>query len=193
MISNNIFAYCYNNPVNLTDTTGELPKFAQGLLTVISGLTQTIAGITLGITVGWTGFGAVAAGFLTMNGAATMVAGGNMFSNAVWGTNKSEDNCLRAAIEDVDTFIWGPGVTPFTQLYDLADLAATAYSITVGFTKIMGSMKGGLSGTSAAPEITPNIVVAIPALEFTPHAVNFFDGLGGVIDAFRTAFSVFEE
>ena len=55
------------------------------------------------------------------------------------------------------------------------------------------SMKGGLSGTSAAPEITPNIVVAIPALEFTPHAVNFFDGLGGVIDAFRTAFSVFEE
>ena len=188
-----MFAYCYNNPVNLTDTTGKLPKFAQGLLTAVSGLTQMIAGITLGITVGWTGFGAVAAGFLAINGATTMLAGGNMFSNSAWETNYSEDNCLRAAIEDVDTFIWGPGVTPFSQLYDLADLAATAYSITVGFTKIIGSVNGSLSVTAAATEITPNIAVATPTLELTPYAVNFFDGLGGVVDAFRTALSVFDE
>ena len=45
-----------------------------GILSIVGGALQTAAGATLGVTVGWTGIGAIAAGFLIANGLAIAAA-----------------------------------------------------------------------------------------------------------------------
>ena len=71
IIGYNMFAYCFNNPANLNDYTGEWPKWLSGALNIAGGALQVAAGAALGATVGWTGLGAVAAGFLVVNGITT--------------------------------------------------------------------------------------------------------------------------
>ncbi|MBP3451348.1 MAG: hypothetical protein J6J73_00990, partial [Agathobacter sp.] len=71
----NLFAYCFNNPINMSDPTGNWPKWVTGALNMVSGVAQMVAGAALGATVGWTGIGAVAAGFLIANGAGTATKG----------------------------------------------------------------------------------------------------------------------
>ncbi|NLN81543.1 MAG: RHS repeat-associated core domain-containing protein [Clostridiales bacterium] len=55
ILSNNLYNYCMNNPVNMDDPTGQWPKWLSGALNVVSGALQVAAGAALGATVGWTG------------------------------------------------------------------------------------------------------------------------------------------
>ena len=103
-----MFAYCLNNPVNMTDDTGHWPKWLTGALNVVSGTLQMAAGIVLGATVGWTGIGAVAAGFLLVNGAATVSQGvGQIVNDVSKSTVMREDNIARTGAESVGRAVRG--------------------------------------------------------------------------------------
>ena len=71
----NLFTYCFNNPVNMNDPTGRWPKWLSGASNIIGGVAQMAAGVALGTFASWTGIGAVAAGVLIVNGAATVTKG----------------------------------------------------------------------------------------------------------------------
>ena len=72
----NLFAYCLNNPIMMIDSTGNWPKWVDGVLTVLSGAGQVIAGAALGAAASWTGVGAVAGALLIANGLGTILSSG---------------------------------------------------------------------------------------------------------------------
>ena len=130
----NLFAYCFNNPVNMDDPSGNWPKWLSGALNVVGGTLQIAAGAALGATVGWTGFGAVAAGFLILNGTATATQGTGQIVNYV--TNSSvmrEDNIIREGVQEVGRAIGGEiGAKISGGAYDVAVIAANLYAGKVG-------------------------------------------------------------
>ena len=134
LLGNNLFAYCFNNPINMIDEQGEWPKWLTGALNVIGGALQVVAGATLGATLGWTGVGAVAAGFLAANGAATVAQGACQVINDVTDTNTfREDNILRTSAVDLGQAIGGDiGASIAGGTYDIAVFAATAYTSLYG-------------------------------------------------------------
>ena len=126
----NLFAYCFNGPVNMDDLTGEWPKWLSGALNVVGGALQIAAGATLGATVGWTGFGAVVAGFLIVNGTSTVLQGVGKIVNAVTNSNvMREDNIVRTGVQNVGRTIGGStGAKIAGGVYDIAVVAANLYS-----------------------------------------------------------------
>ena len=130
----NLFAYCFNNPVNMDDPTGEWPKWLSGAINVVGGALQVAAGAALGATVGWTGFGAVAAGFLIVNGTATTVQGVGQIVNDVTKSNvMREDNIVRTGVKEIGRAIGGDtGAEIAGGAYDIAVLAANLYAGKVG-------------------------------------------------------------
>ena len=119
-----------NNPVNMSDPSGHWPKWLTGTLTVISGVSQVIAGAALGATVGWTGVGAVAACFLVANGITTTISGGTQIINDVAKTSFHEENLIRTTSKGVGKLIGGnTGQNIAATVYDVADTAASLYSI----------------------------------------------------------------
>ena len=130
----NLFAYCFNNSVNMDDHTGNWPKWLSGALNVVGGALQVAVGATLGVTVGWTGFGAVAAGFLIVNGTATSAQGAGQIVNCFTNSNvMREDNIVRTGIQEVDRIIGGDtGAKIAGGVYDVATIAANLYAGNVG-------------------------------------------------------------
>ena len=130
----NLFAYCFNNPVNMDDPTGNWPKWLSGALNVVGGALQVAAGAALGATVGWTGFGAVAAGFLIVNGTATAAQGVGQIVNHVTNSNvMREDNIVRTGVQEVGRAIGGDtGAKIAGGAYDVAVVAANLYAGKVG-------------------------------------------------------------
>ena len=130
----NMFAYCFNNPVNMSDPTGNWPKWLSGALNVVGGALQVAAGAALGATVGWTGFGAVAAGFLIVNGTATAAQGVGQIVNHVTNSNvMREDNIVRTGVQEVGRAIGGDtGAKIAGGAYDVAVVAANLYAVKVG-------------------------------------------------------------
>ena len=126
----NMFAYCGNNPVMGYDPTGEWSKWLSGVVNVVGGATQIAAGVALGATVGWTGFGAVVAGFLIVNGVATTVQGIGQIVNDVSQTEVlREDNVVRTGVQEVGRAIDGDaGAQLAGDAYDLAVVAANIYA-----------------------------------------------------------------
>ena len=126
----NLFAYCMNNPVNLSDESGNWPKWLSGAINTVSGTLQMVAGATLGATVGWTGIGAVAAGFLMVNGAATAAQGIGQIVNHVTNTNTfREDNIVRTGVQSVGAAVGGnKGAAVAGGLYDAAVMTANMYA-----------------------------------------------------------------
>ncbi|OQA48534.1 MAG: tRNA(Glu)-specific nuclease WapA precursor [Firmicutes bacterium ADurb.Bin300] len=135
----NLFAYCHNNPVNMSDPDGNWPKWLTGALNVVSGALQMAAGAALGATVGWTGVGAVAAGFLIVNGAATATQGVGQIVNDVTKSNvMREDNIVRTGVKSVGKEIGGKtGEKVAGFAYDTAVVAANLYAGKVGLEKSM--------------------------------------------------------
>ena len=126
----NLFAYCFNNPVNMDDSIGRWPKWLTGALNVVGGSLQMAAGAALGATVGWTGVGAVIAGFLVVNGSATIVQGVGRISNDITNTDyMREDNIIRTGVQEVGRTIGGDsGAEMAAGVYDIATVAATLYA-----------------------------------------------------------------
>ena len=154
----NLFAYCFNNPVNMDDPTGQWPKWLTGALNVVGGALQVVAGAALGATVGWTGFGAVAAGFLIVNGTATATQGVGQIVNDVTKSNyMREDNIVRTGVKEVGRAIGGDtGAKIAGGAYDIAEVAAGLYA-----------GKVGLQQTGLAPiKVNINQVLNNPMDEF---------------------------
>ena len=126
----NLFAYCHNNPVNMSDPDGNWPKWLTGALNVVSGALQMAAGAALGATVGWTGVGAVVAGFLVVNGAATVTQGVGQIVNDVTKSNvMREDNIVRTGVKSLGEAIGGKtGEKVAGVVYDAAVVAANIYA-----------------------------------------------------------------
>ncbi len=130
----NLFSYCFNNPVNMDDPIGQWPKWLTGALNVVSGALQMAAGAALGATVGWTGIGAVAAGFLIVNGASTVTQGIGQIVNDVTKSNvMREDNIVRTGVKSIGKAIGGEtGEKVAAGFYDAAVVAANLYAGRVG-------------------------------------------------------------
>lgn len=125
----NLFAYCVNNPVNLFDSDGVWPNWLTGALNVISGALEMVAGVTLGVTVGWTGFGAAAAAALVIDGAATASQGVGQIINDVSGTQyMREDNIARTGVQAIGQVVAGEsGAIVAGAAYDATIFAASMY------------------------------------------------------------------
>ena len=125
-----MFAYCFNNPINLSDSSGNWPNWLSGALNIISGTLQAAAGAVLGATVGWTGVGAVAAAALVINGAATVTQGVGQIVNSVTQSNTMrEDNIIRTGVQTAGYAIGGEaGYSIAGFAYDTAIIAAAAYA-----------------------------------------------------------------
>ena len=104
----NLFAYCFNNPVNLTDSEGDWPKWLKGALNVLSGALQVAAGVTVAAAAGWTGIGAVAGATLILNGSATVAQGVGQITNAIAEKDIfSEENAMREGAKELGELIGG--------------------------------------------------------------------------------------
>ena len=130
----NMFSYCFNNPVNLDDSTGQWPKWLSGAMNVIGGAIQMAAGAALGATVGWTGIGAVAAGLLIVNGAATIAQGtGQLVNSATKSNLMREDNIIKTGVQSAGKAIGGDkGAKVAGVVYDTAVIAAGLYAGRIG-------------------------------------------------------------
>ena len=126
----NLFAYCFNNPVNMNDPSGNWPKWLSGALNVVGGVLQVAAGAALGATVSWTGFGAAVAGFLIVNGTATTAQGVGQIVNHVTNSNvMREDNIIRTGVQKIGRAIGGnTGAKIAGGVYDIAAVAANLYA-----------------------------------------------------------------
>ena len=133
VLGTNLFSYCLNNPVNMSDSDGNMPKWLSGVLNVVGGALQVKLGAALGATTGWTGIGAVAAGFLILNGTATITQGVGQIINSVAKSNVlREDNIIRTAVKDIGGAIGGrDGAVIAGSAYDATVVAASLYAGTV--------------------------------------------------------------
>ena len=135
----NLFVYCFNNPVNMIDDGGYWPKWLTGALNVVGGAVQMVAGAALGATLGWTGVGVVAAGFLVANGAATVTQGVGQIVNDVANSNiVREDNIMRTGVQSIGKAIAGDtGAKVAGDIYDIAVITTIFFASTVSIANSM--------------------------------------------------------
>ncbi len=135
----NLFTYCFNNPVNMNDPSGEWPKWLSGALKVVSGAAQMVAGVALGTFTSWTGIGAVVAGFLILNGAATIAQGtGQIVNNFTKSKMLREDNIVRTGVQNVGRAFGGDnGAKVAGNVYDVAVIAANIYACKISLENSM--------------------------------------------------------
>ena len=126
----NLYSYCFNNPVNLDDQGGNWPKWVSGAVNIVGGIAQMAAGAALGSFTSWTGVGAVAAGFLFVNGAATVTQGAGQIVNSFTKSNvMREDNIARTGAQSIGGAIGGEsGKKIAGAAYDTAVIAANIYA-----------------------------------------------------------------
>ena len=111
----------------MNDPTGRWPKWLSGASNIIGGVAQMAAGVALGTFASWTGIGAVAAGVLIVNGAATVTKGIGQVVNDVTKSNVlREDNIVKTAVKDIGYGIGGEtGSQVAGVAYDVAIVAAS--------------------------------------------------------------------
>ena len=209
-MGSNQFAYCNNNPVNWIDPDGNIPKWINGALTIISGATQVIAGYALGVTVGWTGAGLVAAGFLIANGAATIKSGIAQTSNDLLGTNWDEGNFVQDTMVAVGESIAGDaGAQIANSFYKAADFLATGYSIiggtATGLAKTVSALGKSATITKSTFSMLPRssfydmyrvsesmnpIIAYVPLPKLWFRITNI---AGAATDTVRTIFNIWED
>ena len=126
----NLFAYCFNNPINMSDSRGNWPKWLTGVLNIVSGAGQMAAGTALGIAVGWTGVGAAAAGFLIINGSATATKGIGQIVNDITNSKvMREDNIVRTGVKETGRAIGGnKGAKIAETIYDSSVVITSIYA-----------------------------------------------------------------
>ena len=136
---NNLFVYCLNNFVNMCDQDGKWPKWLTSSLNVFCGAAQMVAGGALGVFTSWTGVGAVAAGFLIVNGAATCAQGIGQIVNDITESNVfREDNIIRTSFKDIGGAIGGEtGANLAGYVYDILIFLTNLYAGKVCLEKLM--------------------------------------------------------
>ena len=151
-----MFAYCFNNPINSSDGSGNWPKWLSGVLNVVGGTLQAAAGAALGATVGWTGIGAVAAAALVVNGAATVTQGIGQIVNSVTQTNTlREDNIVRTGVQSVGRAIGGDtGAVIAEMAYDTAILAASLYTLSAKSVPTTSAQPSHTTGTVSPKKVS---------------------------------------
>ena len=179
----NLFAYCFNNPINMSDPTGNWPKWVTGVLNVVSGATQMAVGAALGTTLGWTGAGAVVAGFLIANGAGVAAKGVAQIINDVADKKViREENVPKKIIEDIGGFVGGDtGKKIANTAYDGATIAANIYA---GATVLNANMPKILN----SPVFTQNNGYGIKLgknIEMLYRNPNAAGGLGGTFFSYK--------
>ena len=92
--------------MNASDSAGTWPKWLTGAWNVVSGTLQAAAGAALGVTLGWTGVGAVAAGFLMVNGAATTTQGIGQIVNDVTQSNVLQKVLVKQSADKLEKKRW---------------------------------------------------------------------------------------
>ena len=129
--SQNLFAYCHNNPVNYSDADGHLPKWLSGVLDIASGITQILAGVAMATAAAATGVGIAVGVAMALNGVTTIISGGAQIYNYTNGTNTAhEENWIRTGVKALGNAIAGEkGQKTAEVIYDTADLASTVCSI----------------------------------------------------------------
>ena len=134
----NLFEYCFNNPVNMSDPGGNWPKWVSGLLDIASGVTQILAGVAMATAAAATGIGVAVGVGMILNGAATIISGGSQIYNYAKGTNSvHEENWIRTGVKALGKVIGGEkGQKTAEIMYDAADLVSTVYSIGGGIKAI---------------------------------------------------------
>ena len=125
-----MYAYCLNNPVNMYDDEGTIPKWLRGVGNFFVGLGEVAAGLFVAGTVGWTGFGGAAAGALVFDGIGKMTQGVGQVVNDIAGEEVlREDNVARTAVIEVGALIGGDNGAKVAAIgYDVTILAANIYA-----------------------------------------------------------------
>ena len=204
----NLFAYCLNNPIMMIDSTGNWPKWVDGVLTVLSGAGQVIAGAALGAAANWTGVGAVAGALLIANGLGTIWSGVAQFSNDVFHTSVLEENPIRTGARALGNAIGGTqGEKVGATVYDTANFAATVYSIVgggaTGLSKTVSSIQEVTSITKCNFSMLPKsqfmntyeVKTAFSTIKYIKLPKPWFravNGVGAIIDATTTGKSIYE-
>lgn len=193
LIGYNMYAYCNNNPVNMADTTGELPFFlvtaAIGAVAgaILGGVVaaksggNVWAGIGIGAAAGGlAGAGLGAAAGVVLTGSATastaaVVSGAGMVATAVStggagaGLALVADNISRA-INNVGTVLYSGG--------EQARQAATTFANNTGGTTIDSTVIGRVA----------DVATKVPGADFTTvwsqASVAFCNQASGVVNAF---------
>ncbi len=193
VLGNNMFAYCLNNPVNMADTTGQLPFFlvtaAIGAVVgaVVGGVVaaknggNVWAGIGIGAAVGGlAGAGLGAAAGVMLAGSATastaaVASGAGMLATAVStggagaGLALVADNISRA-VNNVGTVLYSGG--------DQARQAATTFANNTGGTTIDPTVIGQVADAATK----------VPGADFTTvwsqASAAFCNQASGVVNAF---------
>ena len=193
ILGNNMFAYCLNNPVNMADTTGELPFFlvtaAIGAVAgaIIGGVVaaknggNVWAGIGIGAAAGGlAGAGLGAAAGVVLAGSATastaaVVSGAGMIATAVStggagaGLALVADNISRA-VNNVGTVLYSGG--------EQARQAATTFANNTGGTTIDPTVIGQVADAATK----------VPGADFTTvwsqASAAFCHQASGVVNAF---------
>ena len=166
----NLYAYCSNNPVMGYDPNGNLPKWLTGVLNVVSGALQMVAGFALGVTVGWTGFGTVAAWVLIVNGAATVTQGVGQIVNDIADEEiLREDNIIRTDIQSVGHDIAGDtGAEIAGYAYDGIVFASSMYY------PISSTIKSLQQAGKIPVRVNINSLIPDPTNPMTDEGINYW-------------------
>ena len=136
--SQNLFAYCYNNPVNYSDADGHLPKWLSSVLDIASGITQVLAGAAMATATAVTGVGIAAGAAMIINGAATIFSGGvKVVDHFIGKESILEENIIRIGVRTLGKKVGGEaGQKVAETIYDVVDLVSTGVSIGGGIQAI---------------------------------------------------------
>ena len=174
LLGYNLFAYCFNNPINMSDPTGHWPKWLTGAINVVGGALQAVAGAAMVAAAPVSGgFSAVVGGALLINGAATIAAGAGQIINDVSNSNvMPEENAIKTSAKAIGKAIGGDtGEKVAGGVYDVADAAASIYAAGAG-------LRAGTRALQQAGRIPVKVnvkdLVPDPTNPMTAEGINYW-------------------
>ena len=158
----NLFAYCFNNPVNMSDPTGNWPSWGQVFAAVA---TVAVAAVFVAAVVASAGAVGVAAGVA----AASIGATGTMVSAAITvgtvGTYAVAAGIGACALSNAGEILTGTNVIRDGLMggnQEAYDTVQTALNIAGGGAMILGQTNPGVTGNAAKPSQNAQTVHKVP-------------------------------
>ena len=158
----NLFAYCFNNPVNMIDPTGNWPSWGQVFAAVA---TVAVAAVFVAAVVASAGAVGVAAGVA----AASIGATGTMVSAAITvgtvGTYAVAAGIGACALSNAGEILTGTNVIRDGLMggnQEAYDTVQTALNVAGGGAMIIGQKNPGVTGSAAKPSQNAQTVHKVP-------------------------------